>query len=120
MYPSSHARRVAVKKLIRNSRDVHELLSNNFAALDKEAYKTYNDAYLVCRDEALESRKSAWLARAIVWKNQVFIHKDGLDGKGSWCVTTPGGEYELYSPSNEIDPKYGVGMVIPQLNMVFA
>lgn len=120
MYPDSHARRFAVKNLIRKSGVVHELLSDMFAALDEAAYKTYNDAYLVCKDDPLESRNVAWLARAIVWKNQVFIHKDGLDGEHSWCVTTPGGEYELYSPSNEIDPKYGVAMVLPQLNLVFA
>jgi hypothetical protein len=120
MYPAAHHRRFAVKNLISKSGLVHELVSKMFQALDAAAYKKYNDAYLVCKDETLEPKTVAWLARALLWKNQVFVHKDGLDGKDSWCLTVPGGEYELYSPSNEIDPKYGVGMVVPQLNMIFA
>lgn len=102
----------AVKSLIAATSEVHAML----ARMKKVAFpndwqrnsKTYRSGIWEKEDHV----QGMWLGRALVWKMQVKLHRDGLDGAKGVCACFNRGYYE---PACE-----GGGLIVfPDLGLAF-
>ena len=91
---------VAVRAYFRATRKVARMLAEMFKAIFPEEYERYKKAF----DAGVWIREDPgpWAARAIVYKLDVSLHFDGLDGGPT--ATFPVGQYT------------GGAMELPQLN----
>lgn len=89
-----------------------ELLRQSFP----DDYKVYAKTFKIMRSTLPDSRTGPWLAKALLWGLQTFLHVDAMDGEASVCAAFNGGYYQGIE---ERQDGLETAMVFPELKIAF-
>ncbi|KZS89565.1 hypothetical protein SISNIDRAFT_397745, partial [Sistotremastrum niveocremeum HHB9708] len=109
----SAARATVMEWYMKRTGSLHKYLNALAEASFPDEWKRNRKAYEAGQWTRSDTRQGGFLARAIVWKLQVDVHRDSQDEPGGICICFNGGSYM------SAEKRGRTGIVFPDLGLIF-